>query len=223
MVAVAMGHPFLQCHHWFKNGKDHCYWSTSEKMRTSRGSWVQRPLLYLGETNDSQRAGWTKMIEVFDPVAQRTQELPVYPASRPIPEHAAECVFPVLSDWMIEASARDKLPVKVRPDGGTLSEMALFEVGPALFLTAPGEVHPEVTFKLLDMMTGKYRFMLSMAEDEIGYIVPAELYNPKGIQELLSTGPDNERIVLYTAAQLLGVRSYLEPECIKGMKSRLPQ
>jgi hypothetical protein len=133
-----------------------------------------------------------------------------------------ECLFPVLSEAMIDASAKGMLPVKVRADGGTLSEMALFEVGPAQFLTAPGEVHPEVTFKLLDMMTGKYRFMLSMAEDEIGYIVPGELYNPKGIQEMLSTGPDNERIVLNTAAKLLGVSSYLEPECIEGMKSRLP-
>jgi len=89
MAAVAMGHPFLQCHHRFKNGKDHCYWSIAEKVRTARGSWVQRPLLYLGEINDSQRAAWTKTIEVFDPVAQRTQELALYPATRPIPEHAA--------------------------------------------------------------------------------------------------------------------------------------
>jgi hypothetical protein len=89
MAAVAMGHPFLQCHQRFKNGKDHCYWSIAEKVRTARGLWVQRPLLYLGEINDSQRAAWTKTIEVFDPVAQRTQELALYPASRTIPEHAA--------------------------------------------------------------------------------------------------------------------------------------
>jgi transposase len=84
-----MGQPFLQCHHRFKNGKDHCYWSIAEKVRTARGSWVQRHLLYLGEINDSQRAAWTKTIAVFDPVAQQTQELALYPASRPIPEHAA--------------------------------------------------------------------------------------------------------------------------------------
>jgi transposase len=88
MAGVAMGQPFLQCHHRFKNGKDHCYWSIAEKVRTARGSWVERHLLYLGEVNDSQRAAWTKTIEVFDPVAQRTQELALYPASRPIPEHA---------------------------------------------------------------------------------------------------------------------------------------
>ncbi|MCI0353179.1 MAG: IS1634 family transposase, partial [Acidobacteriales bacterium] len=82
-----MGKPFLHCHHRFKNGKDHCYWSIAEKVRTRRG-WVQRHILYLGEINDSQRQSWTKVIEVFDPVRQQTEELALYPDSRPIPEHA---------------------------------------------------------------------------------------------------------------------------------------
>jgi transposase len=89
MVAVDMGKPFLHCHHRFKNGKDHCYWSIAEKVRTSRG-WVQRHVLYLGEINDRQRQSWTKLIEVFDPVRQQTQELALYPDSRPIPDHALE-------------------------------------------------------------------------------------------------------------------------------------
>ena len=80
--------PFLHCHHRFKNGKDHCYWSIAEKVRTHRG-WVQRHLLYLGEINDSQKAAWTKVTEVFDPVAQQTRELALYPAGREVPEHAA--------------------------------------------------------------------------------------------------------------------------------------
>ena len=79
--------PFLHCHHRFKNGKDHCYWSIAEKVRTHRG-WVQRHLLYLGEINDSQKAAWTKVTEVFDPVGQQTQELALYPADRAVPEHA---------------------------------------------------------------------------------------------------------------------------------------
>lgn len=86
--AVAMGKPFLHCHHRFKNGKDHCYWSISEKVRTRRG-WVQRHLLYLGEINDSQKAAWTKVSEVFDPTLQKTMELALYPADRAVPDHAA--------------------------------------------------------------------------------------------------------------------------------------
>ena len=84
-----MARPFLQCHHRFKNGKDHCYWSIAEKVRTHRG-WVQRHLLYLGEVNDSQKAAWTKVVNVFDAAQQQTRELALYPADRAVPEHAAE-------------------------------------------------------------------------------------------------------------------------------------
>jgi transposase len=81
--------PFLHCHHRFKNGKDHCYWSIAEKVRTRRG-WVQRHLLYLGEINDSQKAAWTKVTEVFDPSRQQTRELALYPADRAVPAHATD-------------------------------------------------------------------------------------------------------------------------------------
>jgi transposase len=84
-----MARPFLQCHHRVKNGKDHCYWSIAEKVRTHRG-WVQRHLLYLGEINDSQKASWTKQIDVFDVQQQQTKELALYPADRVVPEHALE-------------------------------------------------------------------------------------------------------------------------------------
>lgn len=87
-MTVGKAKPFLHCHHRFKHGKDHCYWSIAEKVRTHRG-WVRRHLLYLGEINDSQQAAWTKVTEVFDPVGQQTQELALYPADRAVPEHAA--------------------------------------------------------------------------------------------------------------------------------------
>ena len=80
LAAIVMSKPFLHCHHRFKNGKDHCYWSIAEKVRTGRG-WVQRHILYLGEINDSQRQPWTRVIEVFDPVRQQTAELALYPDS----------------------------------------------------------------------------------------------------------------------------------------------
>src|SRR6266436_6712375 len=83
-----MAKPYLQCHHRFKNGKDHSYWSITEKVRTHRG-WVQRHLMYLGEINDSQKSAWTKLIEVFDTEQQQTTELALYPADRVVPEHAS--------------------------------------------------------------------------------------------------------------------------------------
>ena len=89
MVALVMAKPFLHCHHRFKNGKDHCYWSIAEKVRTARG-WVQRHILYLGEINDSQREAWTKVTDVFDTAREQTRPLALYPAERAVPEHASE-------------------------------------------------------------------------------------------------------------------------------------
>jgi transposase len=58
-------------------------------VRTRRG-WVQRHLLYLGEINDSQKAAWTKVTEVFDTEQDQTRPLALYPADRAVPAHAAE-------------------------------------------------------------------------------------------------------------------------------------
>ena len=123
------------------------------------------------------------------------------------------CEFPILSPEILKAFDAGLLPLK--PEGGVqINEMALLEIGPAQILTVPGEPHPEVVFKLVDMMKPSYPFVFSQAEDGIGYVVPEGLFNPEGIQELLSTGRDNEFVVLCAARRLLGVDSYVEPEAV---------
>ena len=71
------------------------------------------------------------------------------------------------------------------------SEIAAFSVGPATFLTVPGEIYPEIINGgvetpegadfvvseteapgLRGMMPGEYRFVIGLANDMIGYIVP---------------------------------------------------
>jgi len=87
-----MGKPFLQAHHRFKNGKDHCYWSLVEKVRGPHDNWVQRPVLYLGEINDSQKAAWIKTIEVFDADRQSFTQLALFPLQRSIPAEVTDAV-----------------------------------------------------------------------------------------------------------------------------------
>lgn len=80
---------YLRCHRREKNGKPHRYWSVVESRRTSRGP-VQRHVLYLGEINDSQLASWKKAITVFDEEESSERTLAIYPADKPLPEHARE-------------------------------------------------------------------------------------------------------------------------------------
>jgi transposase len=71
-----------------KDGKEHCYWSIVESKRCAGGRVVQRPVLYLGEINDSQRAAWCRVIEAFDEESQEHRQLALFPAERAVPEHA---------------------------------------------------------------------------------------------------------------------------------------
>jgi transposase len=96
-----MGKPFLQAHHRFKNGKDHCYWSIVEKVRGRRDHWVQRPILYLGEINDSQKAAWIKTIEVFDADRQSFTQLALFPLQRSIPAQLTDAVQVRLAEFSL--------------------------------------------------------------------------------------------------------------------------
>jgi Transposase DDE domain len=71
-----------------KNGKEHRYWSIVESKRCAGGKVVQRPVLYLGEINDSQYAAWCRVIETLDEDNQRYRQLALFPADRGVPEHA---------------------------------------------------------------------------------------------------------------------------------------
>ena len=71
-----------------KDGKEHRYWSIVETRRCAAGRVVQKPVLYLGEINDSQHAAWCRVIEGFDEDSRRSRQLALFPAERELPEHA---------------------------------------------------------------------------------------------------------------------------------------
>src|SRR5271165_828521 len=79
---------YLRPNRRFKDGKEHCYWSIVESKRCAGGKVVQRQVLYLGEINDSQQEAWCRVIEAFDEEAQQTTQLALFPADRPLPDHA---------------------------------------------------------------------------------------------------------------------------------------
>ena len=79
---------YLRCNRRLKDGKEHRYWSIVESKRCAGGRVVQRPVLYLGEINDSQREAWRRVIEAFDEEAHERRQLALFPAERAVPEHA---------------------------------------------------------------------------------------------------------------------------------------
>jgi transposase len=79
---------YLRSTRRIKDGKEHRYWSIVESKRCAGGRVVQRPVLYLGEINDSQREAWCRVVEAFDEEDQRHRQLALFPAERPLPDHA---------------------------------------------------------------------------------------------------------------------------------------
>ena len=82
---------FLRVKSRKKDGKIHRYWSVVESKRVSGGRVVQRQVLYLGELNDAQRAGWVRTIEGLEPHQNNARQLALFPDDRdPLPELVCE-------------------------------------------------------------------------------------------------------------------------------------
>ncbi|NCB08869.1 MAG: hypothetical protein EOM73_11970 [Bacteroidia bacterium] len=78
------------------------------------------------------------------------------------------------------------------------SELSVFTIGPLSFVTIPGEIYPEIINGGVDnpdgndfgmepveippvreMMPGEFKFVLGLANDEIGYIIPKSQWDVK--------------------------------------------
>ena len=78
-AGIMRGVMFLRHTKRKKDGKEHRYWSIVENRRVGGGRVVQRPLLYLGEINDSQELAWRKSIAVLEEGAAAPRPLSLFP------------------------------------------------------------------------------------------------------------------------------------------------
>jgi transposase len=92
---------FLRAKIRHKDGKAHRAWSIVENRRVHDGRVVQRQVLYLGEINDSQRATWSKAIEVFDESAGQPKQIALFPEDRVAPALDCDVVSIRLSEMRL--------------------------------------------------------------------------------------------------------------------------
>ncbi len=133
---------------------------------------------------------------------------------------------PTLRAWMrqakdrlgVAASLLQQLRVPIGEDIRT--ELNVITLGPAQFITIPGELYPELAIggipsppdpavdfpdappepPLIKLMQGQYKFIIGLANDELGYLLPksqwdvqvpyAYGYTKPPYGEVLSPGPD---------------------------------
>src|SRR5690606_30487701 len=73
---------FLRANIRTKNGKSHRYFTVVESQRLASGRTRQRQVLYLGELNDAQHAGWVRAIEAFEGRGSQPRQLALFPDDR---------------------------------------------------------------------------------------------------------------------------------------------
>jgi hypothetical protein len=112
------------------------------------------------------------------------------------------------------------------------TELSVFKFGPVSFATLPGEVYPEIINgnieapegrdfpgdpvevpPVRDLMQGKYKFILGLANDEIGYIIPKSAWDEKApftygnddspYGEENSLGPETARLLHRNLKEML--------------------
>jgi hypothetical protein len=113
------------------------------------------------------------------------------------------------------------------------SELSVIKIGPISFVTIPGEIYPEIINgqieapegsdfgiaplevpPIREMMPGKYKFVLGLANDEIGYIIPKSQWDvdapytygrdnsPYGEEN--SLGPETAGVIHSNLKEMLG-------------------
>jgi len=75
-------------------------------------------------------------------------------------------------------------------DGMVRTETWSVQLGPAQIVTIPGQPFSRLGREVKEAMSGKYRFLFGLANDEIAYIVPPDEWDPKRGEEMQSVGID---------------------------------
>src|SRR5437667_7665839 len=96
---------FLRYTQRIKDGKAHRYWSIVENRRGAGKKVIQCQVLYLGEINDSQQAGWCRSIEVFKSGSGRWRQVALFPEDREAPKHRSWRMSLCTFVWMFGSTA----------------------------------------------------------------------------------------------------------------------
>jgi hypothetical protein len=88
--------------------------------------------------------------------------------------------------------------------GRVITDMTLVTLGEAQLLTLPGELLPEVSFEILEHMTGFPRMLVGLGNDQLGYFVPPYDFRNDYYEETVSPGPAGATQVRDMAIRMLG-------------------
>jgi hypothetical protein len=62
------------------------------------------------------------------------------------------------------------------PDGRVVTDVSLLDLGPVRLVAVPGELLPEPGMYLRAALGVPYRFLIGLADDELGYLLPSHAF-----------------------------------------------
>jgi len=73
--------------------------------------------------------------------------------------------------------------------GKVRTELHVIRFGDVEMATIPGEALPKVGLAIKSYMTARYKILIGLGNDELGYIIPEEDFDPTKYEESMSVGP----------------------------------
>src|SRR5579884_683604 len=130
------------------------------------------------ETTAPKGENWQAAEAIGTSLGQRAQELlGQAEIVREAPIQTQQRVFTVpLENAQFKALIALKVFPNLLKDGQIETEVNRITIGPAEFLTLPGEVLPNIGLYLKRLMSGQPKFLLGLTCDELGYILTPEDY-----------------------------------------------
>ncbi|OGR83739.1 MAG: hypothetical protein A2901_02135 [Elusimicrobia bacterium RIFCSPLOWO2_01_FULL_54_10] len=165
---------------------------------------MQSPFVLFHTFWSRERVGKALAVQVLQSLMGKLPEEVPY-----LRAHASEILFPIENKRYIQAIesgmfGRSSQFIQKAGDKYFLpADVAFVQIGPAQFITVPGEAFPEVGNVLRGKMAQDYPFVLGLANNEIGYIVPDDQWNDSGYEENMSLGPQTTKTLLKAVSELL--------------------
>jgi len=113
--------------------------------------------------------------------------------------------IPVVSPNLLEPLEKGTLKSGLR-QGRYRTEVARVDIGQLQIIAIPGELLPELGFAIRERMTGAVNVIVGLANDEIGYIIPAYDFRAGVYEESMSLGPSAGPQIVDAAFELLEPR-----------------
>jgi len=147
---------------------------------------------------DTERIGqWVgeRTVELARNATTTLTESPFAFAIRPVE-------IPVVSPNLLEPLEKGTLKSGLI-QGRYRTELARVDIGELQMIAIPGELLPELGFAIRERMTGAVNVIVGLANDEIGYIIPAYDFRAGVYEESMSLGPSAGPQIVGAALELL--------------------